>query len=136
MTTGRIAAKFWIEYIWKLECWYLIATRKVIFDVILLPKLYIKSIYFNSKWIFNNNYYHWIFRFKFNNIEIGWFTWSDGTIFTGTFYHNNIEERGTYEWNDGRRYEGDWKDNLMNVSILVFNLRFNHSNYDSKIHFQ
>ena len=45
--------------------------------------------------------------------------WSDGSIFTGTFYHNNIEGKGTYEWNNGRRYEGEWKDNKLNSFILV-----------------
>ena len=45
--------------------------------------------------------------------------WSDGSIFTGTFYYNNIEGKGTYEWNDGRRYEGDRKDNKLKSFILV-----------------
>ena len=45
--------------------------------------------------------------------------WSDGSIFTGTFYHNNIERKGAYEWNDGGRYEGDWKDNKLNSFIFV-----------------
>ena len=47
--------------------------------------------------------------------------WSDWSIFIGTFYHNNIEGKGTYEWNDERRYEGDWKDNKLNSFIIVKN---------------
>ena len=55
-------------------------------------------------------------------MEIDWFIWSDGSIFTGTFYYNKIDGRGIYQWNDGRRNEGYWKDNKMNGSILVCKL--------------
>ena len=64
-----------------------------------------------------------------NNMEIGWFIWSNGSNFTVTFSHNNIEGRGTCEWSNGRRYEGDWKDNKMDRSILMCKLIFNYSNY-------
>jgi len=26
---------------------------------------------------------------------------------------NKMDGKGTYEWNDGRSYTGDWKENMM-----------------------
>ncbi|MFM7855029.1 MAG: hypothetical protein ACKO96_24660, partial [Flammeovirgaceae bacterium] len=39
---------------------------------------------------------------------VGTYTWQDGSQYTGEWFENKIHGRGKYTWNDGREYEGDW----------------------------
>lgn len=38
---------------------------------------------------------------------------NDGGKYKGQFKKNLIEGKGTFKWGDGRAYTGSWKENLM-----------------------
>jgi hypothetical protein len=35
-------------------------------------------------------------------------------VYKGEFQNNEINGVGVYQWNDGKLFEGEWKDNKMN----------------------
>lgn len=66
-------------------------------------------------------------RFKGNFLDslkhgFGKFKWNNGSMYEGNFVKGEIEGKGSlfllslgfYTWPDGRTYEGQWKDNMMN----------------------
>ena len=48
-----------------------------------------------------------------NGIGRGTFKWEDGSSYTGEFKNNSIHGFGVYSWADGRKYEGTWFSNKM-----------------------
>lgn len=36
------------------------------------------------------------------------------------FLNDHFEGFGVYQWPDGRKYEGEWKDNKMNGNNIIF----------------
>jgi hypothetical protein len=43
----------------------------------------------------------------------GTFTWDDGRRYEGDYYNDKKHGRGKYSWPDGRVYEGSFVDGLM-----------------------
>jgi hypothetical protein len=40
----------------------------------------------------------------------GIFTWTDGRRYEGQYIDDMKEGNGTFFWPDGRKYEGEWKN--------------------------
>ena len=44
---------------------------------------------------------------------VGTYTWNDGSKYVGNWVENKICGFGVYSWLDGRKYEGEWLNNNM-----------------------
>ena len=65
----------------------------------------------------------------------GKFQFKDGSRYKGQFKDSNINGRGVYEWVDGRRYEGEWVMNKMQgqgVSLWADGSRYEGGYWDDK----
>lgn len=48
--------------------------------------------------------------FIFSNNDLGVYEWSDGRKYEGQWKNNKMEGYGIFTWPDGRRYEGEYID--------------------------
>ena len=42
--------------------------------------------------------------------------WGDGSEYMGTFHKGKLSGKGKYTWIDGKYFEGDWVDSLIEGS--------------------
>ena len=61
--------------------------------------------------------------------DFGVYEWNDGRRYEGEWRDNKMDGEGVFTWSHGRRYEGEWKDdkqhwhNIVCKRMFIFNLQ-------------
>ena len=53
----------------------------------------------------------------------GVYTWPDGRKYDGEYKDDKKDGQGTYTWPDGKRYEGGWKDSKQHGEAVFTNTK-------------
>ena len=56
--------------------------------------------------------------------DFGIYEWNDGRVYNRQWKNNKMHGRGIFDWPDKRRYEGEWKDDKQHWHNIVFKRMF------------